>query len=255
MNDTSHCSGCRDSRSWVALLLVGLMACVGKVDDPGGGGGGEDTMDAAVASQPDAAPIPNTPDAAPLPPPDAAPPPPDAPPAVTYPPGPYGNSEGDVIKALSWSGYVDSDADTDNDPFNEPVTTVSLEDFYQGFDPGARIILINASAGWCSVCQDEAQSLRNINTEYFSRGGRIITALFQDTNGYAADTDFAKTWGEYFELTSAVVADPNDLLSPYYLEDTVPLNIFVDASNMVIVEVHHGFDDSTTRQIFESYVD
>lgn len=253
MNATSKISWQRIRCSSVALVIFGSSACVGQADDPGGGSGTE-TIDAAASGQPDAAPSPIVPDAAQLPP-DAAPPPPDAPPAVTYPDGPYGFTEGQVIAALSWSGYADSDADPDDNPFNEPVTTVSLEDYYQGFDPGARIILINASAGWCSVCQEEAGYLVDIYAEYRSRGARIITALFQDTSGYAADTEFAKAWGEYFELTSAVVADPNDLLAPYYEEDTVPLNIFVDASNMVIVEVHHGFDNWTTRQIFDSYVD
>jgi len=238
----------------VALMLLGSTACVGKVDDPGGPG--LETADAAIVAQPDANILPGTPDAN-TPPvtPDAAPLPPDAPPAVTYPPGPYGNNVGSVIAPLSWQGYVDSDSDSDANPFNEAVTTVSLQDFYKGFDPGARIILINASAGWCSVCQDEASYLVDIDADYHSRGARIITALFQDTSGYSADTDFAKTWGEYFEETFAVVADPNDLMSPYYQEDSVPMNVYIDASTMTIVNIEHGFDDTNTRQIFESYVD
>jgi thiol-disulfide isomerase/thioredoxin len=246
----------------VALVALGIalsFGCVGQPDpyyDPG-----TTTPDGApVEGQPDAnnPPPPPGPDGGVTPTPDAyvPPPPPDAyVPPVQYPPGPYGTNEGSVIANLTWTGYIDTDADGDSDPFNESPTTIKLEDFYVGFDPGARIIMINSSAGWCGACQDEAPSLVQLNTSHGPRGARFITALFEDTNSWPADTNFAKTWGEWYDLTFPTVADPDDLLGPYYEDSTVPMNILIDASDMTIIDIHHGFDYYYTKQILDNYCD
>lgn len=245
----------------VSLGALGFalnIGCVGQPDpyyDPG-----TNTADGApVEGQPDAN-NPPTPtiDGGLTPVPDAyvPPPTPDAyVPPVEYPSGPYGTSEGAVIANLSWSGYADTDADSDDDPFNESPTTVSLQDYYVGFDPGARIILVNSSAGWCGSCQDEASSLRQLDASYRSRGARFVTALFEDSSSYPADTNFAKTWGQWYDLTFPVVADPEDKLGPYYEDSTVPMNILIDASDMSIIDIHHGFDYYYTQQILDTYCD
>lgn len=244
----------------VALGALGFAPSTGCVGQP-------DPFDPGTSSA-DGAPVEGQPDAHNPPPPPSdggvtptadayvPPSPPDAyvPPAQ-YPPGPYGTNEGSVIAELSWSGYVDSDADSDNDPFNESPTTISLRDYYVGFDPGARVILLNSSAGWCGACQEEAASLKQLDSSYRSRGARFIMAMFEDTNGSAADTNFAKTWGEWFDLAFPVVADPQDKLGPYYQDSSVPMNILIDASDMTIIDIHHGFDYYYTQQVLNTYCD
>lgn len=172
-----------------------------------------------------------------------------------YPPGPYGLHEGDVIKPLNWDGWVDSAADPDDDPFNETPTTVLTEAYFQGSDPGARMILINASSGTCSNCQAEMPVVQSLFEEYRSRGVRMITALRADGQDAPADTAFAKEWGQTYGLTFATVADPTDKLKPFYESDAMPMNMYIDASTMTIVEVRHGFDEAYTRQLFDAYVD
>ncbi len=247
----------------LTLPLLALLAtgCVGQIDGYDPAGDDDDTSDTDASIQPgdpDAGTvIPGTPDAAVTPdPPDAyvPPPPPDAAP-LAYPAGPYGTSIGSTIANLSWTGYADTDADTDSDPFNESPRTFKLEEYFVGKDAGSRIIVINASAGWCSVCQDEAPSLESFYGSYGSRGLRIVTALFEDDGGSPADTSFAKAWGDYFNLGFPVMADPSDVLSPYYQENSVPMNIFVDASDMTIVDIVHGYDDNYFSQIINSYAD
>ena len=235
----------------LALPVLFGAGCVGQIDgyDPPPG-----EADAGPAGNPDASP-PGPPDATPPGPPDAyvPPPPPDAAPPA-YPTGPYGYSVGSTIANLSWSGYVDG-ADSDSDPFNESARTFELEEYFVGTDPGARIIIINASAGWCGSCQEEMPELQGLHQSYRARGLRGVSALFEDTNGYAADEAFARTWGDTFNLSFATVADPSDTLAPYYQEDSVPMNLFVDASNMKIVDVFHGFDETHFRQVLDAYAD
>jgi len=245
----------------VALGALGIALSTGCVGQPDPFDPGTTTADGApVEGQPDGNnPPPPTTDGGITPTADAyvpPPPPPDAyvPPAQ-YPSGPYGTSEGSVIANLSWTGYIDTDADADSDPFNESPTTISLQDFYHGFDPGARIILINASAGWCGACQEEASELKQLDSAFRSRGARFITALFEDSSSYPADTDFAKSWGEWYSLAFPVVADPQDKLSPYYQESSVPMNIMIDASDMTIIDIIHGFDYSYTQQVLNTYCD
>jgi hypothetical protein len=176
---------------------------------------------------------------------------------LTYPVGPYGTKTGSVIANLSFNGYRDSDADADSDPFNEPPIGISLDDFFTGprGDPAAKILLITESAGWCGVCQDEAAQMAGITPTYMAKGARFMTAMFEDDQGNKPGVEYAKTWGDYFNTPHPVVVDPQNLLLPYYLENAVPLNMFVDPETMTIVEVHHGFDMAYTRSILDQYVD
>jgi hypothetical protein len=171
-----------------------------------------------------------------------------------YPAGPYGYAVGDTIANFTLQGYRDTDADADDDPFNEEPSDITLESFFSGQDLDARVLLIQVSAGWCSVCQDETRSLRTMWDEYKGKGGRFYTVLFQDDNEDPAQLDDVKAWGEYFGTHWPHGADPTDSLSPYFPEPSVPLNIYVDLLTMKIVEVHVGFDSSYTRQILNTYV-
>jgi thiol-disulfide isomerase/thioredoxin len=243
------------ARPSAALAVLLCLGCVGKIDGydprPGNADAGPEIGDPDAGNlpgTPDAAFVPGDPDAyVPPPVPDAAPPP--------YPSGPYGYNVGSTVSNLSWTGYIDSATDTDKDPFNEPSRTVTMEEFFVGTDPGARVIIVNASAGWCGSCQEEMPKLESLFSDYESRGLRIISALFENTSGSAADTAFARSWGESFSLSFATVADPSDTLAPYYTENAVPMNMIVDASTMKIVEVFHGFDEYYVRQIVDNYVD
>ena len=178
---------------------------------------------------------------------------PDTAPHVYYPSGPYGNGEGDVIENLGWMGYIDSDIDSDDDPFNEPARMILLEEFFIGQDAHAKVIMINSSAGWCGSCQEEASQLPSLRDQYFAGGARFITAMFEDSSGSPASVGYAKSWGEFFDLDFPTVADPQDDLGPFYQESSVPMNMFIDAETMTIIDIHHGFSGSYARQILDAY--
>jgi thiol-disulfide isomerase/thioredoxin len=193
-----------------------------------------------VPGEPDAAaPPPEPPDAAPLP--------------AAYPAGPYGTRSGEVMENLSWMGYVDDDGDGSSS--DDTARSFAMEELFAGNDPGARIIMINSSAGWCGACQDEASHLAELHAEYHARGARIVTTLFETTSGAPATLEFARDWSESFGLPVPTVADPTDRMGAYYESSIVPMNMFVDPSTMQIVDVDHGFSTSYTRSVFDAYVD
>jgi thiol-disulfide isomerase/thioredoxin len=235
--------------AWLLAVLFAAAACapgeIGQQDRSDAGA----TLDAAIGAA-DA--TPGLPDA--LAAVDATPEPPDAQPA-SYPAPPYGYTEGSVIADLSWTGFVDTAADADLDPFNQAATEVRLADFYVGFDPASRILLVNQSAGWCSSCQEEMPQLADLHADYRDRGGRIVVALWQNDDSSPATLSFVDEWGTYFQLTNPTVADPDDRLGPYFQEDTIPMNLLVDTATMEIVDVIHGYDDDQIRQVFEAYAD
>src|SRR5262245_50374754 len=107
-----------------------LLGACGSEGDPM-----EDPPAAAVGGQPDAAGV-----------------------AYSYPSGPYGEGVGDTIKDMTFVGFVDTAADADDDPFNEPARLWSLHELYRGNDPEAKVIMMNAAAGWCGPCMQEASA-------------------------------------------------------------------------------------------------
>ena len=181
-------------------------------------------------------------------------PPPD-PNAADYPPGPYGTTKGSVISNRSWVGYMDTDVDTDDDPFNEPPHKIALSDFYRPKHPDSRLLVMIQSAGWCGPCQDEAAHLPSMAAEWYPQGVRFLTAMLEDQNGSPCDTDFALDWGQTFDLTTAVVADPTGKLDPYYFENGIPFNLFIDTRTMTIVDKMSGWDQSEAESIFAAYTD
>lgn len=140
---------------------------------------------------------------------------------VDYPAGPYGTDLGDTIANLS---FTDCDG-------NE----VALSDFYGD----AKAILINQSAGWCTVCRSEMDTLKAWYGELKTGKIVLIQALNQNNSGDPADEAFCKSWKEIYDVGFPLLIDAEDKLSDYEPEDTMPLNIVLN-SEMVIQYVITG---------------
>jgi len=134
----------------------------------------------------------------------------DAPVNAVYPEGPYGTEQGDTIEDLV---FKDCDG---ND--------VALSDFYNKADS----ILINQSAGWCTVCRGEVGTLQSWYNELKEDGVVIIQALNQNNSGQPANEDFCKAWKDGYGIDFPVLIDADDKLSAYEPEDTMPLNIVLN---------------------------
>jgi thiol-disulfide isomerase/thioredoxin len=159
-----------------------------------------------------------------------------------YPDGPFGVSVGDTIKNLRFFAFLDTDGD--GVVYNDDPSFIELAEFYAENDPEAKIIMLNAAAGWCPPCMAEAQDMPDVYDEFYPRGVRMITAVFENPDYSPATTDFVQSWGEQYELNVPLAIDSQPFqLGPYFDEAAMPTNIFIDATTMEILEVLPGYSD------------
>ena len=91
-----------------------------------------------------------------------------------YPAGPYGVGVGATLENLAFLGWRDPVASA-YDP--SKLETVRLSDFY---NPDGRssikLLWINASAVWCSVCRAEMEDIKNqgVRAAFEAKGVQLI---------------------------------------------------------------------------------
>jgi hypothetical protein len=167
---------------------------------------------------------------------------------AAYPPGPYGTGRGATIQNLSFLGWKQPNA-AGYDP--SQVEMVRLSDFY---DPdgqnGLKLLAINASAVWCSVCRAEYQDMKDtkVYQTLHPQGLEILGTLFQDNAYYPAQPSDLKTWGAVAShaVTFPLVLDPGFKMGAYFDSDATPLNLLIDVRTMTIVSVTMGYSPAQT---------
>ncbi len=164
-------------------------------------------------------------------------------PLADYPPGPYGRGVGAVIQNLTFLGWRDPVAAGYDAALLE---TVSLSDFYDPTGTRTKIIVLNASAVWCSVCRTEMHDIQRDGTyqAYLARGAQLIGALFEDELGGPAAPKDLSLWGaaSVRAIEFPMLLDPGFKTGVYFTSDATPMNLLIDATTMRIVNVMMGYD-------------
>ena len=165
---------------------------------------------------------------------------------ASYPAGPYGTVKGATIANLNFLGWKHPDTVLyDTSQFEN----VRLSDFY---DPdghtGVKLLAINASAVWCSVCRSEYVDMKTKGTyaEYRAKGVELLGTLFEDNAYYPAQPTDLHNWGSVSNHAVAfpLGLDPSFKLGAYFDSDATPLNMLIDVRTMTIVSITMGY--STT---------
>lgn len=164
-------------------------------------------------------------------------------PTQAYPPGPYGHGIGAVIENLEFIGWHDPVAagyDT------SALERVRLGDFYDPTGERYELLVINASAVWCTVCQGEMRDMNSNQTyeTYLGRKVQVLGTLFQDAQSNPAKPSDLTLWGSSAVRAIAfpLVLDPALKMGVYFTSDATPLNLVVDARTMTIVDSMMGYD-------------
>ena len=162
---------------------------------------------------------------------------------ASYPAGPYGTVRGATIANLSFLGWKHPDAALyDTTQFEN----VRLSDFY---DPdghsGVKLLAINASAVWCSVCRSEYVDMNSNGTyaAYHAKGVEILGTLFEDQSYYPAQPIDLSRWGSVSNhaVKFPLVLDPSFKMGAFFDSDATPLNMLIDVRTMTIVSVTMGY--------------
>jgi hypothetical protein len=166
-------------------------------------------------------------------------------PMAAYPAGPYGHGVGAVIDNLEFLGWRDPIA------ANYDVTKlehIRLADFYDPSGTQTELIVLNASAVWCTVCQAELHDMQKNGTyqAFRQRKAEVFGTLFQDGSGDPAKPSDLSLWGssKARAIDFPLVLDPALKMGPYFPGDATPLNLVIDATTMKIIDVMLGYDPS-----------
>ena len=142
-----------------------------------------------------------------------------------YAVGPYGRNVGDIMANFEL-------LDCDGNPVN-------LKQYFGQ----VKAVFINQSAGWCTVCQSEADRMEQIYNDFKDDGLIILQAMFEDNAGKPADSAFCQSWRNTFGLTFPVLVDNLNYFAPFHpnypSSIATPLNMLIDR-NMRIHYVVEG---------------
>ena len=160
----------------------------------------------------------------------------------SYPAGPYGTGLHATLENFGFLGWRDPVAAAYDETKLEEV---HLADFY---NPDGRtdvkLIWINASAVWCSVCQAEMRDIRDnqVHASFGPRGVQMIVTLFEDKNSGPARPIDLHNWGSKgFAIDFPLLLDPGFKLGTFFTSDATPLNMLVDARTMQVVDAQMGY--------------
>lgn len=169
-----------------------------------------------------------------------------------YPDGPFGYNMNSTIpdhEFLGWTNPATAGYDTSK------LQTVSLHDLY---DPdgskGTKLIMLNVSAVWCTVCQGEYSELQNQNkyADYKAKGVQFFGVLFEDINHNPVQSSDLRTWTKGYDVRFPMVIDPLFWFGHFFTADATPMNLVIDASNMKIVGQILGGDTTTLWQTIDN---
>jgi len=144
-----------------------------------------------------------------------------------YPAPPFGKTVGTVIEDHSFLIPGEN-------------TVVKLSDYFE--HPTKKVLLINASAGWCGACKQEAAELNVTFAEYEAKGFDILYTLFEDWNGGPVTEEFYDGWMAQHGGDYLTVLDPEFELGIYFNVEATPMNMLVDLETMTIVWLETGFN-------------
>ena len=118
-----------------------------------------------------------------------------------------------------------------------------------------KLIWINASAVWCSVCRAEMTDLKDngINASFGPRGVQLIGTLFEDNKSGPAKPSDLHNWGiaDAHQIDYPLLLDPGFKLGAFFTSDATPLNLLVDATTMRVVNASMGYSPDYWQAVDE----
>jgi thiol-disulfide isomerase/thioredoxin len=130
--------------------------------------------------------------------------------------------------------------------FKDPATGQDVTTASFAGSATVKALLLNASAGWCAVCKQEAPELVDWHEQYGAAGLTILYTVFEDAEGGTPTDAFVQGWCGSLDLPFACLQDPafaaGGGLSPYFDHGSAPLNLLVRTSDLTVVYAATGFD-------------
>lgn len=168
-----------------------------------------------------------------------------------YPAGPYGVGLHATLENFSFLGWHDpKSANYDVDKLEH----VQLSEYY---NPDGRsnvkLIWINASAVWCSVCRAEMSDINTnqVHAAFGPKGVQMLVTLFEDNDSGPAKPLDLKNWASLpqHSIDYPLVLDPGFKLGAFFTSDATPLNMLVDARTMKVLDATMGYSSGYWERV------
>ncbi len=170
-----------------------------------------------------------------------------------YPPPPYGPFVGDTLPSQVYLAPAD----------------LSERTFHPFYGDG-KVLLVTFNAGWCKVCKEDTVVLNAWTAAWHEAGLRILSILYETTNGAPINQGFALWWEDYYALqfplwmdtpeadaqgkatggNLATFRQPNGPVEPGYF----PVTLIVCPATMKILYISKGFYDDIVQAEVEKYL-
>jgi thiol-disulfide isomerase/thioredoxin len=148
-----------------------------------------------------------------------------APSSGDYPPGPYGYGQGTTIANLNFIGKQSATA---TDYSTLPMQPITLAQVRQN----SKLILIDGAARWCTPCNRDQPTMRQIDATYGPQGVTTMEVLVEGGYGVAATDDDINRWAQQYQLSGIIAIDPEYELAKYADITAFPVYMVVRTSTM-----------------------
>lgn len=156
---------------------------------------------------------------------------------------------GDVMGNFTAVGYQDSNKD--GSLVGDKQSVIKLYDYAKG----AKVILFNVSAGWCTACIAETKTFKALLSTYGPKGVVIFQTLYDGLARQDPPTQYVlDIWVKGTNAQGAVVLDPRRTSLTYFIANSTPLNMLVDAKTFKVLDKWHGHSDAGLRQKLDKYL-
>lgn len=170
---------------------------------------------------------------------------------VDYPVGPYGVGVHATLENFAFLGWRDPVAANYD---QTKLEQVRLSEYY---NPDGRsnvkLIWINASAVWCSVCRAEMADIKTngVHAEFAPKGVQMIVTLFEDNKSGPAKPLDLHNWGSLpaHSIDFPLLLDPGFKLGAFFTSDATPLNMLVDAKTMKVLDATMGYSSDYWQRV------
>jgi len=168
-----------------------------------------------------------------------------------YPAGPYGTGVHAMLEDFAFLGWHDPVAANYD---ASKLEQVRLSEYY---NPDGRsdvkLIWINASAVWCSVCRAEMTDIKDngVHAAFGPRGVQMIVTLFEDNKSGPAKPSDLHNWGvaPAHQIDFPLLLDPGFKLGAFFTSDATPLNMLVDAKTMKVIDATMGYSSDYWQRV------
>ena len=211
----------RTQTAWMARAAALALATVPACSSSPSASTGTCTDDAGGSTNPDGVPYPC--------------------PAAGYGHNPRsGSTPGSVIQNFQFQGYLNGDS-------TQPLTTISLADYYDPCNKRYKILHLSVGAVWCQPCSEETSAVvadLASPSSVLKAGGVVFLQALDDgpTVGVPATTNDLNYWIMSHNSNFTEMLDPGLMnLGGFFAAASIPWNSDIDVRTMEMLDSSEGW--------------